>query len=307
MNTSNSIKKILAADDSPVALALLSRDLQSQGYRVVTAVDGIDAVQQAYRESPDLIILDITMPRMNGYQVCRLLKRDPAISYIPVIILTGADTRGTEFWSLRTGAEAFLLKSADSTELIATVQELVARASSRFDKEDGFMASPGTASVGPPSSEEILTSMCAIMDDELYASTIERIEAKTILENLQDGVMTLNLQREVKSVNHALCAMLGKDENDMICKPGVEALGEPADADMVEAFEAALSDGRAVEIDSEVRSLAGHRTSVAVSVVPLRDYLGVIVGGVCLFQDMTRRSEFAVPNLSYAESAQRLK
>ena len=107
MENSDTGKTILAADDSAVARALLSRLLKGAGYRVVTAADGIEAAQQAYRVMPDLIILDITMPRMNGYQVCRLLKRDPAVAHIPVIILTGADSRGTEFWSLRTGADAF--------------------------------------------------------------------------------------------------------------------------------------------------------------------------------------------------------
>jgi len=102
----DTIKTILAADDSSVALALLSRHLQSAGYRVVTAVDGIEAAQQAYRQMPDLIILDITMPRMNGYQVCRLLKRDAAVAHIPVIILTGAESQRMEYCGLRKGADA---------------------------------------------------------------------------------------------------------------------------------------------------------------------------------------------------------
>jgi CheY-like chemotaxis protein len=102
MDNSDTGKTVLAADDSAVALLLLSRLLKGAGYRVITAADGIEAAQRAYAESPDLIVLDITMPRMNGYQVCRLLKRDPAVAHIPVIILTGADSRGTEFWSLHT-------------------------------------------------------------------------------------------------------------------------------------------------------------------------------------------------------------
>jgi PAS domain S-box-containing protein len=291
MESIHRIKTVLAADDSPVALALLSRQLQSEGYRVVTAADGIEAAQQAYRESPDLIVLDITMPRMNGYQVCRLLKRDSAVSHIPVIILTGADSRGTEFWSLRTGADAFLFKSADSAELLASVAELLAQSSSRFDQAEGYLAAPGSEATTPPTPEEILSSMCALMDDELYASTIERIELKTILQNLQDGVMTLNLQREVTTSNQALCAMIGKDEVEMLCWPGAAALGEPAGSDMLAAFDSALSQGSAMVQDSEIRSISGRTTPVAISAVPLRDYLGTIIGGVCLFQDITRRKE----------------
>ena len=291
MDSINTIKTVLAADDSPVALALLSRNLQSEGYRVVTATDGIEAAQQAYREAPDLIVLDITMPRMNGYQVCRLLKRDPAVSHIPVIILTGADSRGTEFWSLRTGADAFLFKSADQADLLTTVNKLLAQSSSRFDQAEGYLAAPGREATSPPSPEEILTSMCSLMDEEIYASTIERIEVKTILQNLQDGVMTLNLRREVTTANQALCAMVGKDEVDMLCWPGAAALGEPAGADMLAAFDAALSCGNATEQDTVIRSVSGQITPVAISAVPLRDYLGATIGGVCLFQDITRRKE----------------
>ena len=74
------MKTILAADDSPLALKMLSRLLENSGYDVVTATDGIEAAQLAYGSAPDLIILDIEMPRMNGYHVCRLLKRDPRVA-----------------------------------------------------------------------------------------------------------------------------------------------------------------------------------------------------------------------------------
>ncbi len=282
-------KKVLAADDSPVARALLSRLLKGAGYQVVTAADGIEAAQQAYSESPDLIILDITMPRMNGYQVCRLLKRDPAVAHIPVIILTGADSRGTEFWSLRTGADAFMIKSAEPVDLLTTVEQLLAQSASRSDEPVGSLpASPGRMTPGP---EEILSNVCALMDEELYATTIERIELKTILQNLQDGVLTLDLGRKATAANRALCQMLGKEERDLLGRPCAESLGEPAGAGTLAAFEAALRGDGGGEQDSEIRHLSGHRTPVAISAVLLRDFLGATVGGVCLFQDITRRKD----------------
>ena len=292
METSDGNKTILVADDSVVALTLLSRLLKGAGYRVVTAMDGIEATQRAYSEQPDLIVLDITMPRMNGYQVCRLLKRDPAIAHVPVIILTGADSRGTEFWSLRTGAEAFLFKSAEPAELLATVGTLLAQATARSAQAAAFLpnrdAAPG---MGP---EEILSKMCALMDEELYASTVERIELKTILENLKDGVLTLNLAREVTAANQALCQMLGRDEPELLSRPSGVVLGEPAGATMLAAFAAALAGGESVEQESEIRNSAGQATPVAISAVPLRDFLGATVGGVCLFHDITRRKELEV-------------
>jgi twitching motility two-component system response regulator PilH len=119
------MKKILVADDSPVAAAMLSRLLRGAGCEVVSAIDGIEAVQRAYSEAPDLVILDIFMPRMNGYQVCRLLKTDPAVADLPVIILTGSESQSAEFWSLHTGADAFMTKGFDPPDLLATVERLL--------------------------------------------------------------------------------------------------------------------------------------------------------------------------------------
>ncbi len=289
MENSNAGKTVLVADDSAVALMLLSRRLTGAGYRVVTASDGIEAAQQAYREAPDLIVLDITMPRMNGYQVCRLLKRDPTVAHIPVIILSAADSRGTEFWSLRTGADAFMIKGADPTELLPAVERLLAQAASRA--AEGFGANTAKERRPPPGPEEILSNVCALMDEELYATTIDRIELKTILQNLQDGVLTLNLGHEVTAANQALCHMLGVEEQDLLGRSCTLALGEPAGAYTLEAFERAIAGSTAEGKDSEIRHLLGEVTPVAISALPLHDFLGATVGGVCLFQDITRRKE----------------
>ena len=290
MENSNTGKTVLVADDSAIALTLLSRRLTGAGFVVVTAADGIEAAQKAYSGAPDLIILDITMPRMNGYQVCRLLKRDPVVAHIPVIILTGADSRGTEFWSLRTGADAFMVKSAEPAELLSTVERLLAKASLRSDPAAGLL-SPTVPSASPPGPEDILSSVCALMDEELYATTVERIELKTILRNLQDGVLTLDLGREVTAANQALCRMLGKEEKELLSRPCAEALGEAAGASTLAAFEEALTGGEGGEQDTEIRHRAGYKTPVAISAVPLRDFLGETIGGVCMFQDITRRKE----------------
>ena len=274
--------KILVADDSAVASALLSRTLRGAGYRVVNAGDGIAAAQQVYLEKPDLIVLDITMPRMSGHHVCRLLKSDPAVAHIPVIILTGSDSRGTEFWSLRTGADAFMVKGEDPSELLKTVSRLLGDA----------QPPPVSAQTEAPGPEEILSKVSALMDGELYAATIDRIELETILQNLQDGVLTIDLQRNITSANPALCRMLGAGEVGLRSRPCCpEALGEAAGADVLQLFEQALAGDDGAARDSEIVSRSGDRTPVAIHVVPLRDYLGATVGGICLFQDITRRKQ----------------
>ena len=287
MENRNATKTVLAADDSPLALNMLSRLLRAEGYRVVTATNGIEAAQMAFRESPDLIILDIEMPRMNGYQVCRLLKRDSKVAGIPVIILTAVDVRGTEFWSLRTGADAFMEKSAEPANLLASIESLLAKSAKDLPRLEGTPK----VSLQSPGPEEILSGVCTLMDEELYASTIERIQLKTIVQNLRDGVLTINLSGTVTTANQALCDMLGQDEGMLKGQPFAEALGQMAGASTLKTFQAVLSGSEQAEHESELQHASGRKTPVAISAVPLRDFLGATVGCVCLFHDITRQKE----------------
>ena len=288
--------KILVADDSAVAAAMLSNVMKSRGYDVVRAADGIEAVQQVYRESPDLILLDIFMPRMNGYQACRLLKDDPAVAHIPIIIMTGSDSRSTEFWSLQTGADAFMTKGFDPTELLATVERLLAT------------QTPHTAQPiqQPPGPEEILAKLSLLMDRELYSNTIERTELRTILQNLTDGVLTLDMQQRITRANPALGQMLGISETELLGRSCSEFLGDAASAATLELFEQSLADQKEAKAtvdapnkdgstpetrDSELHNHSGGITPVAISVALLHDYMGETVGCVCMFQDFTRRKE----------------
>ncbi len=287
MESSDNVRTILAADDSPVALALLNRTLRAAGYRAVSATNGIEAVQQAYSALPDLIILDIEMPRLNGYHVCRLLKRDPAVAHIPVIILTGVDVRGTEFWSLRTGADAFMIKSAEPAELLATIETLLSEASVRQKRPV-----PDTQALELPAGpEEILAKVAALMDEELYVATVERIELKTIVENLRDGVLTLNLAGEVSATNRSLCEMLGREEAELIGKPFGQALGLTMGASALLVTEEVLQGHEPLELESEIEHRSGTKTPTAISAIPLRDFLGSTVGCVCLFHNIERQKE----------------
>jgi len=120
--------KILIADDSPTIVDVVRFLLQSQGYEVITASDGIEAILKTYQTRPDLVFLDIEMPKMNGYQACRLLKNDEATKAIPIIILTSRDQKSDRFWGLSTGADEFLTKDFESEdELFATIRNVLER------------------------------------------------------------------------------------------------------------------------------------------------------------------------------------
>jgi PAS domain S-box-containing protein len=280
-------KKILVADDSALVLTMVSNLLRSQGYIVVTAKDGIEATQRAYSEGADLIILDIFMPRMNGYQVCRLLKHDPRIADIPVIILTGSEeTDSAEFWSIHTGANAFLVKGRERQELLGTVERLLA----------ARPAGASAATPATPAPEEILSRVSDLMDRQLYETTVHRIELQTILRNLQEGILTVDLDGRVTSANRALCRMLGVREEDLQGRTCQAALG-PAGETARSLFERALAGEEAVARDAELRHFAGGGTPVAISAVVLRDFLGKTVGAVCLVQDITRRKQVEALNV----------
>jgi PAS domain S-box-containing protein len=279
--------RILVADDSALVAAMLARLLGEAGYEVVRAVDGIEAVQRAYSEAPDLVILDIFMPRMNGYQVCRLLKNDPVVAGLPVIILTGSESQSAEFWSLHTGADAFMTKGSDPPDLLATVQRLLAS-----------QTAPGPrAAMEPPGPEEILSRVSAQSDAELYAATVQRIELKTILQNIEDGILTVDTQRRITTANRAFCRMLEAAEADLLGRECETALEGAAGDDTRQLVEQALageeqagSSGSRAR-DSEIVRASGQVLPVAISAALLRDHLGEIVGCVCLYQDITRRKE----------------
>ena len=112
---------ILVADDEPVNLALIRRRLEWEHYRVETAEDGGQAVEAARSVLPDLIILDVMMPVMDGLQACRLLKEDPATRDIPVIFLSALDDTDTKVRGLGLGANDYVSKPFRVEELLARV------------------------------------------------------------------------------------------------------------------------------------------------------------------------------------------
>src|SRR2546423_9857622 len=112
---------ILVADDEPVNLALIKRRLEWEDYLIHTAGDGGQAVEVAKRVRPDLVILDVMMPVLDGLQACRLLKEDPATRDIPVIFLSALDDTDTKVNGLSLGADDYISKPFRVEELLARV------------------------------------------------------------------------------------------------------------------------------------------------------------------------------------------
>ena len=117
-------KVVLVIEDDPAQRRYLERMLSGAGFRVVTAADGEAGIATVVATAPDLIILDVMMPRLNGFQTCRQLKADPATARFPVVILTTKDEPADQFWATEVGADAFLNKPVDFPELLATISRL---------------------------------------------------------------------------------------------------------------------------------------------------------------------------------------
>ncbi|MGL6073257.1 MAG: response regulator [Fimbriiglobus sp.] len=113
--------KILVVDDSPTELRLVTSALESSGYKIVTAVDGEDALTKAAAEKPKLIILDVVMPKKNGFQTCRALKTAEDTKAIPVMLLTSKNQDSDKFWGMKQGADEYLTKPFDAQQLLAAV------------------------------------------------------------------------------------------------------------------------------------------------------------------------------------------
>jgi DNA-binding response OmpR family regulator len=121
-------KLILVIDDGPEQRRFLERVLSAAGYRVVTAPDGEAGKATAHSLRPDLVLLDVMMPGMNGYQVCRALKADPATADRPILVLTAKDQPADRFWAREVGADDFVTKPVDLPDLIRRIEELTDRA-----------------------------------------------------------------------------------------------------------------------------------------------------------------------------------
>ncbi len=170
--------KILIADDSPTIVEVVRFLLQSHGYEVITASDGIEAISKTYETNPDLVLLDIEMPKMTGYQVCRLLKSDKTTRSIPIIILTSRDQKSDRFWGLSTGADEFMTKDFESEkELFTKIQKVLQQSTSQKETmsttEGEYPISFQQSRITPPITEiSVLEHVNHILDRQLFQATL---------------------------------------------------------------------------------------------------------------------------------------
>lgn len=118
--------KVLIVDDSPTETYKLTSMLEKNGHAVITAETGESGVATAKKEKPDLVLMDIVMPGLNGFQATRQLSKAPETAHIPVIIVTTKDQETDRVWGLRQGAKAYLTKPIDEKVLMDVMGEVLA-------------------------------------------------------------------------------------------------------------------------------------------------------------------------------------
>jgi twitching motility two-component system response regulator PilH len=120
---------IMLVDDSPTERAYCCKILRPRGYKVVEFENANDALDNIKELKPDLVIMDVVMPKLNGFQACRKLKRDDETKGIPVVLLTSKGEETDKVWGMRQGADSYLVKPADEEELLNVVKQYIGAAS----------------------------------------------------------------------------------------------------------------------------------------------------------------------------------
>jgi len=122
--------RILVVDDEPEAVELVEFNLKQSGYAVTTADDGAEALKKARAQTPDLIVLDVMLPEMDGFEICKSLRLDPATARVPIIMLTAKAAEIDRVLGLELGADDYLTKPFSPRELLLRVKKILARGES---------------------------------------------------------------------------------------------------------------------------------------------------------------------------------
>jgi two-component system phosphate regulon response regulator PhoB len=130
--------KILVVDDEPDALELIQYNLKAAGFDVVTAADGEEALKKARSSQPSLVILDVMLPEVDGLEVCKTLRRDPATSAVPIIMLTAKAAEIDRVLGLELGADDYVTKPFSPRELILRVKSLLRRRTPAEPEAENF-------------------------------------------------------------------------------------------------------------------------------------------------------------------------
>lgn len=276
-------KTVLVADNDRVLVAAIGDALRAEGFTVSVAFDGLEALDVARRVHPDVILLDLIMPKMDGRRVCRLLKADPLLARTPVIVLTGLGPEGLAS-AAALGATACLAKGP-LEEMLAELRRLLR------DYGEGRVA---TALPEAPSAR-LLRGRRIVAELHALGRHLE-----TVLATLGEGIVEVDAGGRVVSVNPAGLALLGCPEEELIGVPAASLLGGECEEDV----RALLAPAAAGAGQPRSRVFQYRDASLHLTASELRDEEGD-AGSLLVLQDLTEVSQ-KLEELSALEEIARL-
>jgi len=157
----------VVADDSPTLRRIVAGVLEDAGFDVVTAEDGVLALQAVFRTMPDVVILDVQMPRVSGYVAARVLKDDWQTADLPVLFLTSLTAASDRYWGARAGAERFLTKDFEAPELVDAVRGAILTAERARGGRQAMKADPIELT-----DDDVLARVCDLLDRKLFEASV---------------------------------------------------------------------------------------------------------------------------------------
>jgi twitching motility two-component system response regulator PilH len=194
----NERRTAVVADDSPVMRRIVGGVLSAAGFDVVTAEDGVEAVQAVFRTIPDVVVLDVQMPRVSGYVAARVLKDDWQTADVPVLFLTSLNAASDRYWGARAGADRFLTKDFEAPELVDAVTTAMAAAQAAAGGRPPLRAEPVELS-----DDDVLARVCDILDRKLFEASVT-----------QD---VTTIAADVHGFEETVAAVLGSMQNVVDC------------------------------------------------------------------------------------------
>lgn len=204
----NGDKTILLVDDSPLIIDMNTECLQGAGYKIITASDGVEGAEKAFENMPDLIVSDVEMPRMNGYQMVRLLKSSEKTRYIPVVMNTTLSEARDRFWGKMAGADNYLVKGATANELLEAVKKTLDDVDHNMDRRDVVMRGD--------SGIDVVEQVNHLLDSHLFKSTIVS-EVRSYSQSLTDFELTIKRILEFLGdlIDHEISILYLLGENEV--------------------------------------------------------------------------------------------
>jgi two-component system phosphate regulon response regulator PhoB len=218
--------QILVVDDEPDATELLAFNLQQAGYQVTTAVDGAEALHQAQALVPDLIVLDLMLPKLNGLEVCRTLKRDARTAAVPILMLTAKSAEIDRVVGLELGADDYVTKPFSPRELVLRVKNLLRRGQGPPQPQEHYRI--GSLTIDLPRHEVTVAGQPVVLtatEFKLLVLLVERRGRVQSREQLLRDVWGYDTAIDTRTVDTHMRRLRQKMGTSAACLETVRGLG----------------------------------------------------------------------------------